>query len=68
MDFFGWSSEIHRTGIGDVEQQEGFEEKKEEPFPPLSFSFLPSSSISILTLYLPFPEPSLGSLWTSLSD
>lgn len=32
MDFFGWSSEIHRTGIGDVEQQEGFEEKKEGPF------------------------------------
>ena len=36
--------------VGDVGQQEGFEEKKEEPFPSsLSFSFLPSSSISILT-------------------
>ena len=34
IDFFGWSSEIHRTGIGGVEQREGFEEKKEEPFPP----------------------------------
>lgn len=41
MDFFVWISEIHRTGIGGVEQQEGFEEKKEEPFSPLSFSFLP---------------------------
>ena len=42
MNFFGWSSEIHRAGIGDVEQQVGFEEKKEEPFllPPLLFPSL----------------------------
>ena len=63
-------SEIHRAGIGGVEQQEGFEEKKEEPFPP-SFSFLPSSSFFyshniVLTLWSSlFPEPSLGPPWTS---